>query len=171
MLRTVLMLWASCLIAFSTTAHAEPLHKLAIIDVVIEGDLSDASRQSTWPYRLDSLTRHLREGLAEDGTYQVVSMADAAEAIAKNKSRASIHLCPPCLKEIADSVGADRILAARVFRVSNLVMFLQLWIINPATGDPVASKNYTFRGDNDLAWIRSAEYVIDDLKELPESSR
>jgi len=166
-----LLLMSFFLVLPAALAHAEPVRKIAVIDAVIEGDLSDAGRQSSWPYRLDSLTRHLREGLAESGTYDVADMAGAAEIVAKNKNRGSIHLCPPCLKEIADSVGADRILAAWVFRQSNLLMYLQMNIIDASTGQTVLARNYTFRGDNDLAWIRSAEYAVDNLKQIPEESR
>jgi hypothetical protein len=160
-----------CLILQPVFAKATPLHKVAVIDVVIEGDLTDQSRVSTWPFRLESLTRHLREGLKEDGTYDVVDMSPAADVNEKNKIRQSIHLCPPCLKEIAETVGADRILAARVFRQSNLLMYLQLRVIEPISGDTLISRNYTFRGDNDLAWIKSAEFALDDLKSVPEESR
>ncbi len=171
MVKTFLAILACVFMGFPAFANSDPLHKLAVIDVVIEGDLTDVGRQSTWPYRLDSLTRHLREGLAENGAYDVVNMADAAPVIEKNKIRDSIHQCAPCLKEISESVGADRILAARVFRQSNLLMYLQMRIVDPATGQTLVAKNYTFRGDNDYAWLRSAEFAVDDLQELPQQSR
>jgi len=159
------------LFLISAAATAAPLHKIAIIDAEMEGDLSDAARQSSWPYRLDSLTRNLREGIAQNGTYDVVSLTGAAEVLAKNKSRMAIYNCPPCLKEIAESVGADRIMAPRVFRQSNLLMYLQMRIIDMTTEETIITRNFTFRGDNDQSWLRSAEFLIEDLRDIPEGAR
>ena len=111
-MRTWFILTLFCAMGLtSLSANAAPLHKIAIIDAEMEGDLSDASRQASWPYRLESLTRNLREGIATTGSYDVVNLAGAAQVMDRNKGRMAIYNCPPCLKDIATSVGADRIMA------------------------------------------------------------
>ena len=89
-----------------THAVAAPApHKMALINIELEGDLSDVARQSEWPYRLASLERHLREGITESGTYEIVSLDSAEEWFHKNKGRKALYNCPPCLKDIAGQVG------------------------------------------------------------------
>ena len=163
--------FAACFLVCRPLQAAAPLHKMAVIDVEIEGDLSDSSRQTTWPFRLEALTNHLRDGIAAEGTYEIVSLAPAAEVLERNKGRRAIHICPPCLRDIADAVGADRILAARVFRQSNLLMYLQMRIIDGTSGETLITRNFTFRGDNDQSWLRSAEFLIEDLRDVPEDKR
>jgi len=156
----------------SVADAAQPaLHKMALLNIEMEGDLSDTSHQSEWPYRLESLARHLREGFAANETYEMVSLAPADEWFQSNKGRKSINDCKPCLTEIAKRVGADRIFAGKVIRMSNLVLFLQFAIVDATSGQIVMTKNLSFRGDNDQSWLRSAEFLIDEMKDIPPESR
>ncbi|HEX4597517.1 MAG TPA: DUF2380 domain-containing protein, partial [Burkholderiaceae bacterium] len=58
-----------------------------------------------------------------------------------------------------------------VNRMSELVMFLSARVVDPTTGDLMVGRSMTFRGDNDRAWNKAADFFLRQLAEVPVERR
>lgn len=119
------------------------------------GEIQDQS--AVHQARLNSFREALQASLQKTGNYHVIALT-----------------CPsdPCAATPAD--GADLLKAARksgamllvvggVHKMSSLVIFMKADVYKVATDRPVFSKLYTFRGDNDKAWVRAAEFLAGEI--------
>ena len=138
--------------------------RLLIMDAELSGDLTDTTRAGEWPHRVAELTAALRQRVADEGLYTVVDNTPATDLLDRLKLRQNIHECGPCIKEVAERLGAERVLTAWVFRMSNLVLALHTVIWDPATGAVVMSRTLQFRGDNDFSWSRATDYFIHEVE-------
>ncbi|WP_029010278.1 DUF2380 domain-containing protein [Azospirillum halopraeferens] len=140
---------------------ADPAPKtLAVLDIEVEGDMSDAARLPEWEARADLLRRTLKAELDAAGLYRVLDDAPAADLLADLRTRRGVHACEACILEVAQRLDSDRVLSARVFRMSNLVLTLHIDVRDGDTGAVVVRKILDFRGDNDHAWLKAGAYFV-----------
>jgi hypothetical protein len=97
-------------------AYAKPLPKLAVLEPELEGDLEDASRVPGWQRKMAALNDFLRQQLAERNLYTVLSNEPAADLIERDQARRQVYDCLPCIQDVAQRLGADRVLVVWVFR-------------------------------------------------------
>jgi hypothetical protein len=167
-----LLALAACLPFPALAAGPEEQGKtLVIMDVELDGDLDDPTRVDDWRRRLTTINAALRQDIAKTGLYTVVDATPAADLMNTLRQRKSAHECGPCLREVAQRLGAERVLTAWVYRMSNLVLTLHAIIWAPATDEIVMSRVLQFRGDNDYAWKRATDYLIHDVEEMQKPPR
>lgn len=146
-------------------AGAATQRSLVVAPVEVEGDTSDPSRAAEWAARAALLTGALKQELNAADLYRVVDDAAAADLLERNRQQREVHACTPCVVDLAGRLGAERVLSAWVFRVSNLILTLHLEVRDGATGEPVIRRNLDFRGDNDRSWLKAGSYFVRWLRE------
>jgi hypothetical protein len=157
--------------AMPPSGDAQPLPKLAVLEPELEGDLEDPSRVPGWNRKMAALDAFLRQELATRNLYTVLSNEPASDLIERDKARREVHDCLPCIQDVGQRLGADRVLVVWVNRMSELVMFLSARVVDPTTGDLIVARSMTFRGDNDRAWNKAADFFLRQLAELPLGRR
>ena len=84
---------------------------------------------------------------------------------AQMRSVALLCGAAPCGSDAADIIamsrqsGADLLLLGAIHKMSSLVEWAKVTLVNVPNGRTIFDKVYTFRGDNDLAW-QNAEHFI-----------
>ncbi|WP_162937849.1 DUF2380 domain-containing protein [Indioceanicola profundi] len=155
-----------------TRAEAEvALPTIFVPDLELSGDLSDAARADEWRQRTELATQALRSALTEQRLYQVSHLAPAPDGVARDHISAPVDKCKACLIELAQQAEADRILMARVFRMSELVLSLHAEIHDVDTGRLMFQRTLSFRGDNDRSWLKALDYLANEIRSQPIEQR
>jgi hypothetical protein len=143
-------------------ASSGPVRLLAL-DIELVGDLSDPDSAATHAPRLAMASERLRAELAQDMRYDVVDAAPAQEHIDSLRAVQYLHKCNGCEIDIATELGADQVLVAWVYRVSQLILTLNYEVRAVPGGETLRRKSFDFRGDNDQSWTRAVSYMVKDL--------
>lgn len=139
----------------ASAAHAAG--KVAVFEFELQhGDLVPGAPGS---HKIDELrarmvTGRLREHLAEFG-FDVVDIGP----VAKKAAAANLQACGNCADDLARELGAGYALTGVVYKVSELVLNMRVFVHEAATSKPVAIANVDFRGNNDEAWRRAVDYL------------
>jgi len=117
------------------------------------GEVRDQRREHA--ARLDAFMMALRGDLAAHGKTVVVPSCNPAPC--------SPTQPPEDLLRAARGAGAGILLVGGVHKMSTLVLNAEVIAFDAATGQVVADKVYTFRGDNDESWRRAEGFVAGDF--------
>lgn len=161
--RSILRLFGCAVIAcafalpFGALRAFEPV-PVAVADfdyVDTSGEVLDQEREHA--ERLRALAQQVRDGLGHSGRYRVVSLGcipnpcsagrtDPAELIAK-----------------AQAAGARLLVYGGIQKMSTLIQYGNAQVVDLAADRLVFNRNISFRGDNDEAWRRAAQFLVADL--------
>lgn len=153
-----------CAVAIATLAGlaraAEVPRKAAVfnfelIDTSLEGEMRGVQDAET--ARLALISDYLREYLAKSGKYTIIDIAPAAKDI---QEAGYIHTCNGCDADIARSLGADMAITGTVQKVSNLILNVNIYTRDAATGDRTAAMSVDIRGNTDKSWLRGVSYIV-----------
>lgn len=169
--RAAILLFIACVVVPLTPLGAEPLLRLVVMEPEIDGDTSDASRRAEWDRRVALLSDRVTSEVSSRALYDVVDPAAAEAEFAQLRHRAGVFDCDVCALGVARAAQADRVLSLRVFRMSNLVLSLHALVRDGASGEVRYARVLGFRGDNDRAWLKAADYLIRDMAKLPPDRR
>lgn len=169
--RAAILLFIACVVVPLTPLGAEPLLRLVVMEPEIDGDTSDASRRAEWDRRVALLSDRVTSEVSSRALYDVVDPAAAEAEFAQLRHRAGVFDCDVCALGVARVAQADRVLSLRVFRMSNLVLSLHALVRDGASGEVRYARVLDFRGDNDRAWLKAADYLIRDMAKLPPDRR
>jgi hypothetical protein len=125
-------------------------------------ELWDTSGEGVKPgqaERLKLATDKLTELLEKTGRYRSVDLASFAARIAATEPR---YTCNGCWLGIARDAGADLAVLAVVHKVSTLISSVDLYVADVASGDYIAHVDAQFRGDDDRAYVRAFEFLINE---------
>jgi len=75
----------------------------------------------------------------------------------------------PELVAAARNAGADLLLVGGIHKMSTLVQWAKVEVVDLRTGRVVFEKLYTFRGDSDEAWRRAETFIAGQVLALPPS--
>jgi hypothetical protein len=152
-----IVLLCGCL-ALSMPVRAADRLALAVADFDYVDTSGEAKGQSeTHAARLEEFARLVRDELSVSDKYQVVTLTCPQ---------------PPCsaalmdaesLTDAARESGARLLLYGGIHKMSTLVQFGKAQIVDLETDKLVFDRTITFRGDNDKAWKRAAEFLADQL--------
>jgi len=109
--------------------------------------------------RLETITTRLRERLAGSGMFEIVDIAP----VAAKAAAANLQSCGGCADDFAREVGADYAFTGVVFKVSELVLSINVFVHEAATGRPVTSGVVDLRGNTDESWSRAINYLYKNL--------
>jgi Protein of unknown function (DUF2380) len=125
-------------------------------------ELWDTSGEGVKPgqaERLKLAANKLTELLEHTGRYRSVDLAPFAARIAETEPR---FTCNGCWLNIARETGADLAVLAVVHKVSTLISSVDLYVADLATGNYIAHVDAQFRGDDDRAYVRALEFLVNE---------
>jgi hypothetical protein len=126
-------------------------------------DTSGEKRDQTQEHnaRLNMLNRLFREKLASSGRFAVVDIDCQSAACAVQDG-----VAPATLVESADKAGARYLVAGGVQKMSTLVQWARITILDLKERKALLDRLYTFRGDTDDAWRHAALFAVRHVDEL-----
>jgi hypothetical protein len=106
--------------------------------------------------RMTQASERLRARLAESGRFKVVDIAPVTD-----QARASnLQACGGCDVTLADRIGADLSITGMVYKVSNLILNMMIFVRDAKTGANVAVMQAEMRGDTDDSWLRAVDWLV-----------
>lgn len=124
---------------------------------------TDAERQ-----RLAALEKQFAAAVSRSGKYEMKPVTDAVRAeIASGQQLGS---CAGCEASYGKELHVDRVAWMTVQKVSNLILNMNLYVADTATGKRTFSKSVDIRGNTDESWSRSFKYLLDNYF-LPQGSK
>jgi hypothetical protein len=112
----------------------------------------DAEHQS----RVAQASERLRARLAESGRFKVVDIAP----VAKEAHASNLQACGGCDVTLAERIGADLSVTGTVYKVSNLILNMMIFVRDAKTGGNVAVMQAEMRGDTDDSWLRAVDWLV-----------
>ena len=153
------MLWA-----IVSPVASEPI-RVAVIDFDYT-DTSGEPRDETSEHakRLAAFVKSLRAELAATGRFKPVEIACASPPCTARSTPAQ------ALIEAAKAAGARLLVYGGIEKMSTLIQWGKLQVVDLQANRLIDDKMLTFRGDDDEAWRRAAAFVVDEIKglEMPE---
>ena len=126
-----------------------------LIDTSLEDELSGPCTDEQ--ARLTRITDQLRRELTESGRYTLIDIAPMRDRIEKV---GLLHGCNGCEADIALTLGADMSFAGTVQKVSNLILNINLYMRDAATGVLQRTLSVDIRGNTDESWSRGVSYIV-----------
>ena len=124
-------------------------------------DMINTSLEPTTPdeeRRLQMLGDLLRDRLDASGRFKMVPiLPDQQKQIA---SSAEIRNCNGCERDYATRAGADWAAWGTVQKVSNLILNINLYMEDAASGKMEFAKSVDIRGNTDESWRHGLDYMI-----------
>jgi Protein of unknown function (DUF2380) len=135
------------------------------IDTSLEGGMNGlrADEQE----RLRMLGERLRRELAESGRFELVDIAPNAE----QARHSNLQACGGCDARMARELGAKLAITGTVQKVSNLILNINIYTRDAATGRLLAVSSADMRGNTEESWFRTLDWIVknrllaDELKQ------
>jgi Protein of unknown function (DUF2380) len=139
-------------------ARASELRATAIFPV----ELWDTSGEGIKPgqaERLKLTTDKLTELLEHTGRYRNLDLSAFTARVAATEPR---YACNGCWLGVARDAGADLAVLAVVHKVSTLISSVDLYVADVKSGEYIAHVDAQFRGDDDRAYSRAFEFLVNE---------
>ena len=159
------LMFGLCL-AFSLLLHPVPLalatealplavFDFELIDTSLEGETHGprADEQA----RIGLISDQLRQMLSESGRYRIIDLTPVEDQIA---AAGYLHGCNGCDTKIAGGLGAERAVTGTVQKVSNLILNINLYEREVASGKLLRAMSVDIRGNTDKSWSRGVSYLV-----------
>ncbi len=148
------------LLCVSTGASFAAEQKIAVfdfelIDTSLQGELQGTPQADL--DRLGLISDKLREMLDASDRYAVIDIAPAAALIA---DAGYLHSCNKCATKIAGPLGAELAFTGTVQKVSNLILNINVYLHDVASGDTIGGTSVDIRGNTDNSWTRGISYLV-----------
>jgi hypothetical protein len=140
--------------------------RAAVFDI----ELQDTSGEPNTPAqaeRIKATTEALRRELTETGEYEAVDLNADSDRIAKLGYQRS---CVTCFMDVARERGADVAVFGTVNKISTLILSMDIKVLSVETGKEVARGIADIRGDNDRAWLRGMQWLVEHRIAVPDTA-
>jgi hypothetical protein len=137
---------------------------------VFEIELQDTSGEQSTPAqaeRIRATTEALRRELTETGEYETVDLSADRDRIAKLGYQRS---CVTCFMDVAREQGADVAVFGTVNKISTLILSMEIKVLSVETGKEVVRGVADIRGDNDRAWLRGMQWLVQHRIAAPDTA-
>ncbi len=126
-----------------------------LIDTSLEGETS--GQRPDEQQRLRLISDLLRQKLSESGRYVVLDQEAVADRVA---DAGYLHGCNGCEASIALDLGADLAIIGTVQKVSNLILNINIYMSDAASGKRLRAMSADIRGNTDTSWSRGLSYLV-----------
>lgn len=126
-----------------------------LIDTSLEGEVG--GKRPDEQQRLVLISDKLRQMLTDTGRYRLI---DVSPAQAEIEAAGYLHGCNGCDAKIAGSLGAERAVTGTVQKVSNLILNINLYERDVASGDLLRAMSVDIRSNTDKSWTRGVSYLV-----------
>jgi hypothetical protein len=158
-MRAALGVWLATL-ALLTSPGAGAAQQFAAVfdfefmDSSLEGELK--GKRPDEQARLADISRQLRTRMGESGRFTLVDIAPvAAQARASN-----LQACGACDVRLAGQVGAELAVTGTVQKVSNLILNMNIYVRDVATGKLIGAMSADMRGNTEESWSRTLDWLV-----------
>jgi hypothetical protein len=113
--------------------------------------------------RLVLITDLLRRELDAAERYEVVEVGPASALdlpAARLAAEGLFSDCNGCEADLAAALGADLSLSGAVYKVSNLILYINVYIRDAASAELVEVHSADIRGNTDESWSRGVSWMI-----------
>lgn len=138
----------------SGSALAE--QRVAVFDFEIR-DTSGEGAKPELPDRLQRISQELRDHFAAAPSYELVDLTPAADRIMALGNR---YGCNGCEAAIAREFGATAYVSGLIYKVSTLILSIQITVKDAETGAVIAIGVADIRGDNDRSWSHGVGWLM-----------
>jgi Protein of unknown function (DUF2380) len=136
---------------------------IAIVDfnyVDTSGEVRD--QRTEHEMRLSVFMSALKNDLAARGKFRVIVPACGPDSCSRSNGNE--------LLKAARAAGADFLMLGGIHKMSTLVQWAKVEVIDLRSGQIAFDKLFTFRGDTDQAWRRAEEFISNQLNTLVPSN-
>src|ERR1700736_1306949 len=154
----VLMASFVVIVPRGAAAQASAARAAAIFPVEL-WDTSGEGTKTGQAERLKLATNRLTELLEHTGRYRSVDLSRFTARVAATEPR---YNCNECWRDVARDAGAELAVLAVVHKVSTLISSVDLYVADLATGKYIAHADAQFRGDDDRAYVRAFEFLVNE---------
>ncbi len=126
-----------------------------LFDTSLEGEVR--GRNDSELQRLRMISELLRRLMRESGRYQLVDLAPAAAEI---EAAGYFRGCNGCDVAIARELGTALAVTGVVQKVSNLILNINIYVRDVASGRLVAAMSADIRGNTDQSWSRGVSWLV-----------
>jgi hypothetical protein len=164
MKRSLRALAIGAAIVFAGPAAAENnANPAANLIAVVDFDYRDTSgepldQSAEHRARLGAFMAKLRADLGADPKFLVLSIACADPPCTAGNTP------PQALMDAARNAGAHALLYGEIAKMSTLVQWGRVELVDVAADRLLEDKFLTFRGDTDEAWLRAEAFIVEELK-------
>lgn len=127
---------------------------LELNDASLEGEMGGARKDQT--ARITLISDALREALAAQHAVELVDTQPQSAEIEKSRP---LLRCNGCGVKIARSLAADQLLMGEVYKVSNLIIDINLYVLDAKTGKATQFVSTSIRNNTDESWLRGVRYL------------
>lgn len=141
-----------------------PPATLAIVDfdyVDTSGEVRDQT--AAHQERLRAFVAALQKDLSAGGLYRIGTLNCGAQPC-------SARIDPHELQKAAAAQGVRFVLTGFVHKMSTLIQWAKIDMIDAQKGDVVFDRLLTFRGDTDEAWRRAEAFVAQEIRTVAKAS-
>ena len=140
--------------ASSVAQQSAAVFDFEFMDSSLEGELK--GKRADEQARLADVSNQLRARMAESGRFTLVDIAQvAAQARASN-----LQACGACDVTLAGQVGAELAVTGTVQKVSNLILNMNIYIREVATGKLIGAMSADMRGNTEESWSRTLDWLV-----------
>lgn len=126
-----------------------------LIDTSLEGEKRGVDPAET--ARLKKISDLLRGLLEKSGKYTVIPTAPVADQI---NDAGYIYSCNGCDIRMAKELDADLSFTGHVHKVSRLILSINIFVNDVATGKRLKNMSADIRGDTDESWTHGVRWLV-----------
>jgi Protein of unknown function (DUF2380) len=146
-------------------APALPQVVVAVPDIFFtDSSTEEVDQTAAHEARLKSMVDGLRADVASSKRFAARSLTCGRASCADGRSSLDD------LRREARAAGARLLLLAGVTKMSTLILWMNVSVVDVASGERVLVRVISFRGDNDDAWRRAGSFVAKQVVEELEKS-
>jgi hypothetical protein len=148
---------------FPATLSAASLEKLVVLPFEIVDNTPMPGGEERNEVMLEKLTHYIGDTIARTGLYQVIPQNQVNDVVEEAELGTDIRNCNLCEFDLARQVDGEKVMTGWIYKMSILVLTLHIELKNVVSEKTLIKKAYDFRGDNEKAWRRAANYMVRDL--------
>ena len=150
---------AILLLASPPALAAEPtavaVFDLELYDTSLEGELRGRDPAET--ARLVQMTALLRDAVAERADMTPVDVSPLRERLA---AMPALYSCGGCEARLARELGAERAVSGFVYKISTLILYINVAVRDTASGRLLEKASVSIRGNTDESWNHGMETLL-----------
>ncbi len=134
--------------------------RLAVFDLELQDASHEGAIDGERPdqvARLKLVSGELRSLIEKTGRFKMVDIEPARQMIAK---KGPLIYCNGCDRDIARDIGAELALTGLVYKVSNLILEIHLYIRDVETGNILEKMSISIRGNTDESWLHGIRWIV-----------
>jgi len=145
--------------AYSAEGERNPI-PIAVIDLdYVDTSGETADQGEAHSARLQLFMKTLRDDLDQSGAFKVIPMTCDPEPCSITDSD------PESLVGTAKKSGAKLMLFGGIHKMSTLIQFAKVQVVDVERNELVMQRSLSFRGDDDRSWLRAEKFLTKQLTE------